>query len=139
MHLFDSNGYIKKYESTKNIIEEFVEVRMDLYKKRKSSILKKLKRTISILENKIRFINEVVEEDIIVFKKKKQDIIKDLKERKYNTVDKSFDYLLDMKIHFLTSDQIEKFEKEYQEIIKKIKIIENITEVEMYNDDLEKF
>lgn len=136
MHLFDSNGEIRKYENTSEIIKEFVDVRMKFYKERKALMLKTMKRTMSILENKIRFIREVTDEEVIVFRKKKNEIVQVLKDRKYNTVDKSFDYLLDMKIHFLTFEKIQEFDKEHEKIKEEIQTLEGKTERELWEEDL---
>lgn len=136
MHLFDADGNIKKYTSPNEIIKDFVEVRLKYYTLRKEYLIKSLSRELHILDNKIRFINMIVAEELIVFKKKKIEIEKELKELKFNTVDKNFNYLLDMKIHFLTEEKIEEFNKDNEKLILKLKIINEHSNVDMWKKEL---
>ena len=48
MHLYGSNGRIKKYDSVNHILEEFYTVRMRFYVKRKEYMLAKYKRELDI-------------------------------------------------------------------------------------------
>ena len=136
MHLFDSEGNMKKYENPNEIIKEFVEVRLKYYNMRKDNMLKSMSRELNILQNKIRFIDMIVDEELIVFKQQKKNIIENLKIHKFNTVDKTFNYLLDMKIHFLTEEQIQKFKTEKDSIEKTIKELEQVSNVDMWKKEL---
>ena len=136
MHLYDSNNNMKKYVNPQQIITEFVDVRLKYYTLRKDNIMKNLSRELNILQNKVRFIDMIVNDTLIVFKQQKKQIIEKLKEHKFNTVDKTFDYLLDMKIHFLTDDQIKKFEKDKQTIDKKIRDLEKLSNIDMWKKEL---
>ena len=99
-------------------------------------MLKNMTRELNILQNKIRFIDMIVEEELIVFKQQKKNIIEKLKVHKFNTVDKSFNYLLDMKIHFLTDEQIKKFKNDKLSIEKTIKELEQLSNVDMWKKEL---
>lgn len=57
--LFDKDHKIKKYENELEILEEFFTERLDLYKQRKSHMIRLLEKEIAILTNKSRFIQEL--------------------------------------------------------------------------------
>ncbi|KAK1370431.1 DNA topoisomerase 2 [Heracleum sosnowskyi] len=81
MHLFDSKGVIKKYDNPEQIIEDFFQVRLELYKKRQAILLENLELDLLKLENKVRFILGVVEGKIRVSNRKKADLFLELKEK----------------------------------------------------------
>jgi len=83
MVLFDSQGKPKKFDSVEEIMEEFYNLRMVYYDKRKDYLLSKLQRDLEILENKKRFILAVIAEDIKVRNVKKNVIIQDLVRKGY--------------------------------------------------------
>ena len=58
MHLFDSTGVIKKYESPKEILLEFYAIRSEFYAKRKTYFISYLKAEIATLDNKISYIDK---------------------------------------------------------------------------------
>ena len=57
--LFDKDHKIKRYENEIQILEEFYQVRLDLYKQRKGHMMRLLEKEIAILTNKARFISEL--------------------------------------------------------------------------------
>uniref|UniRef100_A0A7S1ITT9 DNA topoisomerase 2 n=1 Tax=Eutreptiella gymnastica TaxID=73025 RepID=A0A7S1ITT9_9EUGL len=80
---FDHNGSIAKYDSTKDIVEEFYQVRSEYYRKRKDLLIDKLTNDCEKLKNMVRFVTEVVSGSLVVMKRKKKDMLGDLKTRKY--------------------------------------------------------
>jgi len=80
---FDHHGNIAKYETTKDIFEEFFQVRLDFYRKRKDFLIERMRMQCEKLKNMVRFITEVVEGQLIVMKKKRVDLIAELRKRGY--------------------------------------------------------
>ncbi|KAL5543375.1 hypothetical protein UlMin_007159 [Ulmus minor] len=78
MHLFDSNGIIKKYDTPEQILEEFFHIRLEFYEKRKKVLLDNLEMDLLKLENKVRFILGVVNGEIIVNNRKRADLFAEL-------------------------------------------------------------
>ena len=114
MYLFDENGKIKKYNSNNAILKHFINVRLELYQKRKYHLLNKWKEEMNILKWKLKFVKGVISEEIIVFKKKITEIIQQLKELQFpklaiNEKMASYDYLTSMTILKFSKDEIEKF------------------------------
>ncbi|KAL3815095.1 hypothetical protein ACJIZ3_016363 [Penstemon smallii] len=81
MHLFDSKGAIKKYDTPEHILEEFFHIRLEYYEKRKKAMLANLEFDLLKCGNKVRFILCVVEGSIIVSNRKRADLFIELKEK----------------------------------------------------------
>ncbi|KAJ3708774.1 hypothetical protein LUZ61_012479 [Rhynchospora tenuis] len=81
MHLFDSKGVIKKYDTPEQIFEDFFHIRLDFYAKRKRALLDNLDLDLLKLDNKVRFILGVVEGEIIVTNRKRADLLFELKQK----------------------------------------------------------
>ncbi|KAI3445041.1 hypothetical protein Pfo_001706 [Paulownia fortunei] len=81
MHLFDSKGVIKKYDTPEQILEEFFYIRLEFYEKRKKALLANLENDMLKCDNKYRFIRCVVDGSIIVSNRKRADLFLELKEK----------------------------------------------------------
>ncbi|CAM9243193.1 unnamed protein product, partial [Phaeothamnion confervicola] len=86
MMLFDADGHIRKYSSPLEVIEEFYELRLGYYVKRKDHLLERLRAEWKRLDNKVRFIVAVVEGRLEVSNRKKADLLHELSERGYDAM-----------------------------------------------------
>jgi len=68
MHLFDQNKKIQKYETPADIADSFFDLRLDLYKKRKTLLTNSAAFEARVLKNKSRFIELVSGGDIDLIK-----------------------------------------------------------------------
>lgn len=151
--LFDTSGGTKKiakYDTSEDILNEFYQVRLDFYDKRKKMLVEKLQREQRILSNKARFVEEVCSGDLVVSNRKRNDLLADLQERKYETFQnkdkkkdvsessdqeddedeemeaseadlaKGYEYLLGMKIWSLTYEKAEALRAELAEKTKEL-------------------
>src|SRR5690625_2822596 len=75
MHLFSTNGKIKKYASTLEIIDEFFDTRLNLYSLRKEKQLHHMSREIKVLDNQARFFDLVRTGQLKVINEKKADLL----------------------------------------------------------------
>lgn len=66
MVLFDANGCIKRYSSVEQIMQEFYDVRLKFYQKRKDYLVGLLSAESLRLDNIARFILEKIDGDIVV-------------------------------------------------------------------------
>jgi DNA topoisomerase-2 len=94
-------------------------------------MLIKIKKEITIIENRIKFISLIIDGKLKVNNVAKSDIIKKLESNKFELVDDSYDYLLRMPIYSLTKEMYEKLQNE---IVSKR---EEMDTKEMYIKDLE--
>ncbi|XP_038974184.1 DNA topoisomerase 2-like [Phoenix dactylifera] len=81
MHLFDSKGVIKKYDTPEQILEDFFHLRLEFYGKRKKALLDNLELDLLKLDNKVRFILGVVRGEIIVNNRKRADLFLELQQK----------------------------------------------------------
>lgn len=136
MHLFDPNGKIKKYENQYQIIDEFFEVRMEYYVRRKNFQLNQLKHDIKICFNRIKFLKAVIDGTIIVNKRSKESIEKDLVANGFDTIDDSFNYLLNMAISSFTKERLQEIKEEYDKFREKYKTLEQTKESDIWLSEL---
>lgn len=136
MVLFDQNNKIKKYDHIKQIIDEFCQVRLNLYIERKKAIIKQLEKERLLLKNKIRFIEEIMDEKLVLKRKKKDIIVAEMKTKKYDLVDETYDYLLRMQIIGFTEEKIQELMDEMRKLEKKLEAVKTTTEKEMWQQDL---
>lgn len=132
----DEFGKLKIFESSKEIIEYFVNFRLGYYEKRKIFILSKIKDELKVLSNKGKFIRAILEEKIIVNKKSKQEINKQIEELNIDKMDDSYDYLLKMPIYSLTNEVFERIKIDFKNKKDEIIALESKDIKEMYNEDL---
>jgi len=132
----DENGELKIFSRVEDIVEHFVSVRLEFYKKRKAYIISKLERELLVISNKARFIKEIIEERLKVNNVPKKAIEGYLQKGKFNKVDGSFNYLLNMPIHSLTKERFKDLMN--QELGKKAELVKlkKANHTEMYISDL---
>ncbi len=138
MHLYNKNGAIQKYNTIESIIDEYYDVRLDFYQKRKDYLLATLKEQLMMISYKVKFILMIVNKELRVNNKKKSEIEEQLIKHKFEKHENSYSYLLSMPIYNLTQEKIEELKTqeknkqiEYDMLIKK-------TINELWLDDLDK-
>ena len=120
IHLYDSKGTITKYDNVEDIMDEYYNIRLDLYKKRKQHQLDALQNELNLISAKCRFILDIINENLIINKQSKGSIIKQLEDKQYPSyidgkyreysVNKksNYEYLLRLPIYSLTQEEIDK-------------------------------
>ena len=163
MVLFTADGTIKKYDSVDEIINDFCQVRLEYYVKRKSHNLMQLNKDIKFLGNKKRFLQEVMNGDIKLFddsgskrkSRKTDDIVKELEKRKYDKdikeekcegdhdedegAESGYIYLLRLQFRSITEENINKLSKDIASKIKTREELLDTTEKQMWLNDLNEF
>ena len=132
----DETGKLKIFNSTEEIVRYFVAFRLAYYQKRKDFIINQLKRELTILSNRARFIKGIIDGKIRVNKVKKDVVIKCLEELRFDKVDESFNYLLNMAIYSLTLERYEQLLKEVEEKKAELEEIKKADTRDMYKQDL---
>ncbi len=151
MHCFDSQGNIKKFDNPKQIIEEFIPVRLAYYDKRKENLLKNLAINEEIARHKSNFINDVLSKKIALLGGSKDvvsenSVISQLKTLGYPTFNdiikgdkldgKPYGYLLDMPIHSLTVEKSSQLTQSAKEALAKLEKLKATTPKDMWLADL---
>ena len=138
MHLFDANGTIKKYNTVLEIIEEYYQIRLKLYEKRKEYQFDILKYELKKISNKVKFILMIINKELKINNRSKVDIEQDLITNKFKKFDDSYNYLLSMPIHNLTLEKIEELKKQEKEKENEYEQLEKLTIKDIWLMELEK-
>lgn len=136
MHLYDEYGKIKKYNNVIEIIQEYYQIRIKYYTKRKLYKISKLEEEIKYLDAKVKFINDIINNKLIVNNVKKSVIIEYLANNKYPTHEESYDYLIKMPIYNLTEEKRIELEKETSKKHLMLSEIKLKTEKDIWKEDL---
>jgi len=145
MYLYSANGAIKKYRSPEDILSEFYDLRIDMYKRRKEYLIKKYENELNILAWKMKFIKFVLDGTIIVFKQKKDVIINKLKELKFpelatnkDSDDKeSYEYITSLPLFSLTDEKVEELQEKINNKEEEIVKIKATSEIDQWKKELE--
>lgn len=135
--VIDENNKIQVYNSPKEIMDKYIEVKMEYMKLRKENNLARLQEAILFDQSKYKFIEMIVNDELIVNKRKKADIEKDL--NKVNEIldrNGSYDYLLNMSISTLTAERMKQLENNIKENQKRLKELNQKTLEKLWLEDL---
>jgi len=105
MYLIGPDGAVKKYNSPEEILNDFIDIRMDVYRKRKAYQLKELEREIQWLTEKARFIQGVITGRIQIMNVPKDRVQTQLKQM--NFADEFWNKLMDIKTYQYTKEEVE--------------------------------
>lgn len=136
MHLFNKNGQIKKYSTVDEIIDEFTEVRLDFYQKRKDYILSQLERDRKILVNKMKFINYILKGELLIQNKKRVDIEEKMTELGIERLEESFNYLLNMSLLTLSNERLTELKETFNQKKCEIETLTNTSIKQLWLKDL---
>jgi DNA topoisomerase-2 len=122
---------LRKFETYEDILIEYMKYRLALYKKRKAHMLQKYREKLTHLETRMRFIHCVISGTIEVFRKTKAVIM-------YSMMTHGFtdESLLNIRTYQYTLDEIERLEKEIEDIKQLRRTLEETTSVNLWKNDL---
>ena len=137
MHLFDADGLIQRYETVYDIINEWMSVRYPWYSVRKEFMISEYEDNLAIASNKYRFLRMIMDDELVVYRVPKNDVVAKLEELHFDTLDDSYNYLLNLPVTSFTSEMLEKLQKEIDSLTEELNIIKNTSEAQMWLNDLE--
>jgi DNA topoisomerase-2 len=105
MHLFHPTRGIHRYTSPEEILKDFVELRLEHYKKRKAHLIEVLQKRAEMCGHKSKFVSMVIEGKLVVFKKKKREL-EDEMSATFPKIDGTWDYLLNTKTVEYTEERV---------------------------------
>lgn len=139
MHLFDADDKLKKYETVEEIIDDYMVTRLDLYEKRRLSMIRQLEADLCVAANKARFIGEILEETVDLRRKTQTEVDAVLKAKAYDMIDDKYDYLVDMKLGSLTNERVAKLNSERETYQLALDNVRGTTPNAMWLNDLDTF
>ncbi len=134
MVAFDENCIINKYGSSEDILWDFYKYRLNFYQKRKDFLEKELSETIEMISERVKFVRMVINDQIVVFKKPKAVIEEQLIERKFIRRTE----LMAMKLHQFTKEEIDKLERQLDDLTNELEILKSKSKKDLWKEDLDK-
>eukprot|EP01132_Coremiostelium_polycephalum_P007475 gene7475-9185_t len=136
--LFDGQGKIKKYSDVYEIINDFYQVRMDMYIKRREYIINTLREQTEKLQITIRFLTILSSGKLEISGKNKSDIIETL-ETKFefgHQKDEIYNYLFSLPILDITKEKIQNLQSSLHKKLEELEAITNLTPSDLWISDL---
>ena len=106
---------VRTFDSVNDILWEYIRVKKEYTKKRKSFMIKNISDGIRLDVSRYVFIKSIQNETLVINKRNTEDIINDIKKidkiipkDSGNGTGSGYDYLLQMGINSLTKDRMEK-------------------------------
>lgn len=135
MHLFDGSGAVHKYLDAAEILNDYHEVRMDLYNERKRLMEKSAQESLEKARSKLAFVTGVVEGSIPLFKAREEDILEGA--LKAGVSEKNAKEFMDLPARSFTQKKIDSIAKERDDLEKKLRVLAETTGKDMWLSDLE--
>lgn len=136
MYLFDKNYKLKKYKTTLDILQDFYDIRIEYYQKRKEYMLKEYEKELDTLYQKIKFIEYVMDDKIKVFRQKKENIIKQLEDFEFKKIENGYDHLLKIPLYQFTYEKIKELNNQKINKEKEYKILLNSSKEQLWKNDI---
>ncbi len=166
MHAFDHEGKIVKYDNAEAVCDAHFGVRMDMYDKRRESLLRKYAADVAISTNKSRFVSDILNGDITLLRRQgnvsEEDLVEELSRKGYESREaiegrsrsntggdgslkdspaskRSYAYLLDMPIQSLTEERVVSLKRSSDESMIRLKGMQSSTPTDLWMRDLETY
>ena len=136
MHLFDADEKLQKYNKVEEIIDDYFNCRLELFKIRKEYQLKELEEELLILSNKARYIQETLDSIIDLKRKTKENIDKLLEERKFTKINSDYKYLIKMPMDSVSEENVDKLLKDKNRVEDLYKNLKKKTIEEIWMEEL---
>jgi len=135
MHLFHPTKGIYKYESPEEILKDFVELRLEHYKKRKAHLIDVLEKRAEMCGHKSKFVSMVIEGKLVVFKRKKVDLEREMSGH-FPKIDGNWDYLLNTKTVEYTEERVKALVDEARQANVDLERMLKTSHVTMWKNDI---
>jgi DNA topoisomerase II len=138
MYVFDKDNKLVKFDNIYDLIKNYMGVRLNMYTIRKTYMLEKLQRDVTLLSNKARFIEMQCDDKIDLRRKKKEQVIDMLKENGFDMIDndEEYKYLRTMHIDSVIEENILKLRNDRDEKMKEYNILKETAITQMWMNEL---
>ena len=135
MHLFHPTKGIHKYESPEEILKDFVELRLEHYKKRKAHLIDVLEKRAEMCDHKSKFVSMVIEGKLVVFKRKKVELEAEMSSI-FPKIDGNLDYLLNTKTVEYTEERVKALLDEAKQAKDDLEKMLKMSHITMWKTDI---
>ncbi len=136
MYLFDSNEKLIHFKSVYEIMNLFIQIRLDYYNIRKEHQIKEMKNSLILYSNKYKFIQEILNDTLDLRKKKSSEVETMLQNKEYHKIDNSFHYLVKLPMDSVNQENVDRLKKEYDDLKLQLSILQETSITTIYNNEL---
>lgn len=136
MNAFVDNS-IRKFDAVEDIFDFFYSNRLQWYERRKQYQLDQYEKRYKRAMHMHAFISMINQGVIAPMGKSRAELLSIIEAQGLQPVDESYDYLLNMPIHSMTSDRMLELEREKLKIKEEYKQLKNKTIQDMWRSDIE--
>lgn len=137
MHMFDADRKLHKYNTIEEIIGDFYDVRLSMYRTRKDYLINLLENKLVKLSNKARYIQETLDRIVDLRNKKANVVTELLTERKFDVVDGDFKYLIKMPMDSVTDEKVAIIMKDKENAVFELEQLRNTSLEELWLSELD--
>lgn len=139
IHLFDENEKLCYFENITQVIEHYMNIRLEVYVKRKEYQLKKLQREMELYQNKARFITDVLDSKIDMRGMKKDKVCELLESLEYKKFDDDteYKYLIKMSMDMVTKENVDNLITEKETKADEFNKLKEKSEKQIWIEELE--
>ena len=139
MHMFDEKEKLRKFSSAKDIIDYYINVRLETYVARKKHQLSSLMKDAMVLSNKARFIASILDGTLDLRRKKKHAVSEMLQNAKYDVMDEDDDYkyLVRLPMDSVTEENVLKIMTDKEQKLVEVNVLKATTEQQLWINELD--
>ena len=137
MHMFNHECKLRKYAGVEDIIDEFYDVRLKTYSKRKKYLLENLRHHLVKLSNRAKYILGNLEGTIDLRRKSASAVHELLSGAGFALIDGDFKYLVKMPMDSVTQENVDKILKEKEDAEKELALLEKTSLETMWLSELD--
>jgi len=138
MHMFNNECKLHKYKSIEEIIDEFYDVRYDVYVKRKANMIKIMEHNLLKLSNRAKYIQSTLNNTIDLRRKNTEQVEIMLNQNGFVHIDGDYKYLIKMPMDSVTDENIVKIMNEQQNLENELDILTKTTIEAIWLNELNK-
>jgi DNA topoisomerase-2 len=138
MHMFDKDCKLHKYEDVREIILDFYDVRLEIYKKRKEFQLNEMRHKLIRLSNRAKYIQETLAGTIDLRRMKTDAVAELLTKKEYSKIDGDYKYLTKMPMDSVTEENVKSIMDEKSTTEMNIETLEKTTVETIWYQELNK-
>ena len=139
MHMFNADCKLHKYQSVKEVCDEFYTIRLDTYAKRKRQLVEDMEYKLAKLSNKARYILANLDGAVDLRRKTKDQVDTLLTTQKFDRLDGDYKYLTKMAMDSVCQENVDQALKEKAETEKELAALKGTTCEQMWLNELDTF
>jgi len=137
MHMFDSNIKLHKYNNVEEIIENFYNIRLLTYQKRKDYLVADMEKKLVKLSNRARYIQETLTGAIDLRRKTSEQVSVLLTSMNFALYDGDYKYLVKMPMDSVTQENVASIMKEKTDTELELSELKRTTLEKMWSKELD--